>query len=209
MNNLVNIIHPHSYKMRGSVEEGFELVCGRIKEFEDRDRKVANFVKTALDSKIKILRHEFPPNINVEYFLQLGAISQDSFYGDLLFDERILKVTTLDNGEPIVDKRPKEIDVEKWNKFKDLFISDSELGRLIGNPERTFYIGGFFEACVKNMAYHQIKRYTPERDVFVIEEICASSPNDEKTQEVREGLQKDGIKIISYKEALELLQNNN
>ena len=206
MADLVNIVHPYSYKMLRE-GDGFKLVYGGIEEFRERDTQVVTFVRTALDLGVRLSRHEFPPKGNINYILQRGAISVDPIYGEILFDKRIKEVITLESGEPIFDKKPEKIDRKTWKKFNGLFISDSKLRELIGKPDRTFYIGGFFEACVKNMAYHQKKNYTPNKKVFCIEELCAST-NDEKTQEVREVLQKDGIKIITYEEAMELLHES-
>lgn len=203
MPNLVNIVHPYSYKCVQR-KEGLTLVGGVIKEFRERDENVAKFVRTALDLDIRVFRYDFPPKGTFESAMQNGVVSLCPIYGKLLFDERIIGFDTLDNGKPIIDEKPEEMDEETWNKFKGLFISDSKLKELMGNPKRTFYIGGFFETCVKNMAHHQIKNYTPDKEVFCIEELCASI-NDEKTQEVRDGLREDGIKLISYEEALRLL----
>ena len=207
MTTLINIVHPYSYKMKRSLEK-FKLIYGSIEEFEERDRKVVEFVRTALDLNIKILRHEFPPKGTINYMLQHGSISADPIYEEILFDEGIQEVVTLDNGKPIFDKKPEEMSEKIWKKFNGLFVSDSELKKLIGNPDRTFYIGGFFEGCVRNMAYHQIRNYTPDKEVFCVEELCASI-NDKKTQEVRENIKREGIKIITYEEAIELLQDSN
>lgn len=203
MLNLVNIVHPYSYKC--AIRDGkLNLVYGSIEEFEERDKKSVNFVKIALDLGARILRHEFPPKGTPNYAIQHGAISSCHIYGDILFDERIIEVITLDDGNPIPDKKPEEIDNEQWEEFSGLFVSDSKLKELMGNPERTFYIGGYFEACVRNISYHQIKNYTPDKEVFCIEELCAST-NDKKTREVRDELEGNGIKLISYEEALMLL----
>ena len=204
MSNLVNIVHPYSYKCN-VIDGKLNLVCGFIEEFKERDKKVVNFVKTALDSGVRILRHEFHPKGTLDYIIQHGTIPLCPIYGDILFDEKIIEVITLYNGNPRSNKKPEEMDDGKWEEFSELFVSDSKLKELMKNPQRTFYIGGFFEACVKNMAYHQIKNYTPEGEIFCVEELCAST-NDDKTQEVRDGLKDDGIKVIGYEEAMELLQ---
>ena len=206
MTDLVNIVHPYSYKMLRE-GDGLTLVGGMIEEFRKRDENVANFVRTALDLDIKVLRYDFPPKESFEYALQKATVSLCPLYRSVFFDERIIGFDTLDTGKPMLDKKPKEIDKKSWDKFNGLFISDSKLRELIGKPDRTFYIGGFFEACVKNMAYHQKKNYTSNKKVFCIEELCAST-NDEKTREIREGLKKDGVRIITYEEAMELLHES-
>ena len=51
---LINIIHPYTFKLTGDT-----LNIGPCEEYDERDRKVAAFVRKALDSKVQVLWHKY------------------------------------------------------------------------------------------------------------------------------------------------------
>ncbi|HLA23421.1 MAG TPA: hypothetical protein VJZ93_02705 [Candidatus Nanoarchaeia archaeon] len=206
MTNLINIVHPYTLSCEFNDGE-CTFVYGGIDKYEEKYKNIADFLGKSLDNNLRVLRHDLGPTGTLRYAMMAGAICLCPYLEDVFLDDRLIKIATLEDGCPRADKKPEKTDEKIWGDSKDLFISHSELKELIGNPQRTFYIGGFFEACVKNMAFYQRYYYGLAGDIFVIDDLCALT-NDDKTQEVRDGLKSDGIKIISYEEALKLIQKN-
>lgn len=201
MADLVNIVHPYTIKIFGG-----ELILTPVENFLDRDQKIANFLRKSLDLGIKIVKH----NSSSRFYemMAYGAISLDPIFGNLLMDERMENVSTASStGLPLEDKRPEGMNSLEWEMAKERADSDSCLRDIIGNPSRTFYLGGFLDTCIKNMALHQRRNYTPNGKIFCIEGISILGFPDKK-ESTRKELEKSDIKMISYEEAMKMIGEN-
>ncbi len=202
MADLVNIVHPYTIKIFGG-----ELILTPVENFLDRDKKIANFLRKSLDLGIKIVKH----NSSSRFYemMAYGAISLDPIFGNLLMDERMENVSTISStGLPLENEKPEGMNSLEWGMAKERADLDSHLRDIIGNPSRTFYLGGYFDTCIKNMALHQRRNYTPNGEIFCIEEISILGFPKKEAQTKRE-LEKSCIWMISYEEAMKMIQENN
>lgn len=200
MTNLVNIVHPYTLKLLGE-----DLILCPIEEFEERDEKIVEFIRSALDLKARVLKHD--SNNGMIELMAYGAISLDPIFRDILKDKRIRNVFTISTtGLPLPEQKPDYVtSLESWRMAKKIISSNSKLKRSIGSPKRTFYIGGYFDVCIKNMALHQRKHYTPKKEIFYVEDLCVVG-DSRKEKNAREELLKANINSINYEEAMKLLQ---
>jgi hypothetical protein len=200
MANLLNIIHPYTYKL-----EGTTLNLGPVEEFKERDEKLRYFVDQALNYKTRVLihHHRHPKSID-------GAMVSIGFHVDplfkFMFDPRIKQVVTTLYGAPLPDERIETISEDQWNLLKDYFTSDSNLRRIVGKPKNIFFIGGVLEKCLCNAAAHFLSYQNGEsQKIFYIPELCVSF--DQTQREITEGKLKDrSIESISAKEAIKILK---
>lgn len=196
MGALVNIIHPYTYKLKDDT-----FIIGPIEENEERDKKVASFVKQALKSGAHVLHHrnEHPRTID-------GAMHDVSFHLDphFKFLADLDYVVTTKYGAPLPDKRNGKISADVWNLMEKLYTSHSQLKEKIGTPEIAFFIGGVFENCLVNAAgYHHDHYRPPRQQLFYIPELCVSF--DEKLRAEMAGkLSQRNIEPVSCQQALDL-----
>lgn len=203
MRNLVNIIHPYTYKLEME-DGGLRLVIGECPQYLERDKKVESFVQTVLDFNVKVINHENYPENFIERGFQKEALRLDSIY-NFLEDERIEIIDTLPNGFPLPDKKFEKISKKLWKNYKKTYITNSRLQKKIKHFEKHFFVGGAFERCLGNAAayYHDTYRISGE-NLFCVKDLCASF-FDNQVKEMEQELSKRNIQIINYDEALELL----
>lgn len=198
MGNLVNIVHPYVWKVKGNA-----FHVGNVEEYKERDKKIVNFLRKSLDLGIKILRFDDTSRGDFQNILERGAFEEPPYEG-IFYDERVIQVKAPSNAIPILDKKPKEISKENWEIVNKYCISHSDLKELIGNPKNTFYLGGYLEYCLINAVAYQKDHYTPDENVFVVEDLCSVYCLDEVTKAMSEFSSRN-IKVIPYKEAMGML----
>lgn len=200
MTDLINIIHPVVFKIKDN-----SLVYGFLEEFEERDKKIVCLVRAALDLGVRILRYDSQPKRTIDWALEAGAFHNCPVYEGILFDKEITGLSLPRNAIPILDERPEEINEEVWKQFSGIVGSHSELKEVIGNPDRSFYIGGYLECCLMSAALYQRRNYTLEEEIFCIEDLCPVY-YPEKVKEAKRNFEASNIKVIDFKGAMELLQ---
>ena len=197
METLINIIHPDMY--RSTLAE----------DNEERDRKIARFLRNSLENGAKIFNYNQVAN----GLIHAGFISEgmrcDIFFGEILADERTEHFYTFKNGLPLKDKKPEEMDENIWKYLSNEMINCSRLTEKISSvhPSQTFFIGGFLEFCLVNFAHHYSANIASGEKMYVVPELCVSIKEDE-AKKAREILESEKIKFIGYEEALKLVNNN-
>ena len=139
---VLNIIHPYVYKQNGQ-----NYVMGPIEEFQERDRRISDFVNYAINSGVKVLRHEMFDDALGKIMREIGLSVDNSF--KFLFDDRVKIFNTPRSGVPIPDEKPEKVTLEQWKFLREIFISESCLKREVVNGKNIF-IGGMLECCVSN-----------------------------------------------------------
>ena len=197
MPNLLNIIHPYTYKLR----EGL-FVLGSIDEYKERDEKLSAFVTRALKSRARVLHHRRTSPGSMEAGVEDVAFEVDPLFRFFRDGEIDSFATTL-YGVPIADERPlsSKITSREWDQLKSLFISYSKLREKIGNPDNVFFIGGVFECCLANAATYFRRQYFPDTIMYYIPELCVSL-NEDLFRETEERLEREKISPLSYNDAL-------
>lgn len=201
MTDLVNIVHPFVFKVKDNC-----LVYGPIEEFEERDKRIVGFVRTALDLGVRVLRYDSQPKKTFNWALEARAF-HNSVYERILFDEKIIGLDLPHNAIPILDKKPKIFGKKNWEKLKGFVTSHSKLKDMIGNPDRTFYIGGYLECCLMSAVLYQRRNYTPEGEIFCIEDLCPVH-YPEKVKEAKRNFEEAHIQVIDSEEAMGLLRES-
>lgn len=180
---------------------------GPIEEYQDRDRKVHDFVQQALSSEARVLRHDREPADSIRGILERITFEHDSFYS-LLFDSRVGSVITTIYGTPIPDERNEKVPEDVWKKLRELYITHSQLQRTIGTPQEIVYIGGILECCVANAALYHAANYTlPNQSLFYVPELCVSL-NIAQGQEAEEKLSQQNIRPLTHTQAMKLLSRS-
>lgn len=106
------------------------------------------------------------------------------------------------------DERPPEVDEEDWNRYSKNIASHSQIRELIEDPQRVFFIGGYFEACLGNfMVYHKDHYSKPDQELFYVSELCISD-DENASSKMTMGLAKIKINPISYEETMRLLRES-
>ncbi len=200
---LINIIHPYTFKL---TEDTFQI--GPCEEYEERDQKVATFVKEALSSEAKVLWHKCHDGDPVKYIMHELAFESDPIY-EFLFDRRVNTVTTTIYGTPLPDDKPEGIPEEQWSCFREMYTSHSELRRKIGSPGLVFFIGGVLENCIANAAVYFHQHYRRDgQQLLYLPELCVSQ-NPDLLKKIESELKHREINPISYEKALELVRKRN
>ena len=205
MKNLVNVVHPHTYKMEGDIGN-LKLVIGPSEANNDRDEMVVSFLENAKQEGSKILvgfEHvENPIGLAARHM----SLKYDPRY-KFLTDEKLANFYTSCFGQPIPDERPEKIDEEIWKYLQENIISKSKLEEMSAGFEKIFFIGGIFENCLGNYAHYFSQNYSRNGDkLFCIEDLCVSFDKEEK-ERIKKELLKDGINFTSYRESLELVKS--
>lgn len=201
---LVNIIHPYIYKLKGN-----ELIIGPIQEFTERDQKVSDFVKTALDNEIQIFNYD-----RVDLDRPLGAIMHaTALIADPLYsfikDKRINIVMATGYGLILPEEKPDEISDENWNYLCEIYSNWPDLRSKIQNSSPALFIGGALEACLANAAINFSRQFDDNRQqIFYVPELCVSVDSDFLEKEALPKLEERGINPLSYEEALSLIQTS-
>ncbi|MBI4116205.1 hypothetical protein HY449_00500 [Candidatus Pacearchaeota archaeon] len=206
MRNLINVIHPHTYKMLKK-EKGFTLNVGPCEEYAERDKRVSSFLHEAIDSGAKIMHYQNASANSLNRIFMDNSLKFDTLY-KLLFDGRIETLGTTSQGIPAPDIKPTFISDEVWKYLREEIISHSELESKIGKPSTTFFIGGVLENCVENFAAYYALNYKNGERTICVPELCASF-NEDGARDARKKLIERGIEMISYDEAINLLHRNN
>ena len=199
MDCLVNIVHPYTYKMSMN-----ELQVSSEEHSTRRDELFSHFVNNALEKGARVLYHRNAHPYDPKGILSESPFMFDSHY-EVLFDEKIDSVVTTPKGIPIADRRPKKTKPENWEKLKKYYSSHSVLKQKVGHPDLTFFIGGYFDACLANAAiYHDRFFRSDDERVFFIPDLCVC--RDEMYRGyVEEKLRKRSIDTICVLGALKLM----
>lgn len=206
MTNLINVIHPHTYKIEKN-SGGFTLVVGASEKYSERDKNVSVLLQEAIDSGAKIIQYQEATGNSLKKIFTERSLKFDPLY-KCLFDSRAEIFGTTSNGIPAPDIKPAFISDEMWKYLREKMISHSELETKIGKPSNAFFIGGAFENCVANFAAYYALNYKNSERTLCIPELCASF-NEGEAETVGKKLIERGIELIKYEEAIELLHSNN
>ncbi len=206
MTNLVNVVHPHTYKLLKN-GDGFTINIGPCEEYSERDKKVSGFLQEAIDSGAKVIHYQEVVGGLLRMGLNDISLKFDSLY-KCLSDGKIERFGTTSLGIPAPDIKPTFVSDEMWMYLKEKIISHSELKSKIGKMSNAFFIGGVFENCVANFAAYYALNYKNGGRTICVPELCASF-NEDEAKTIEEKLIKRGIEIVGYEEAVELLHSNN
>ena len=130
MNILLNVVHPYTYRLAGST-----LFIGGKPEWDVRDKKVAEFIKQTFAYGGRVIYHRAHPADSLDGAMQDFAFA-DSPLEKFYSDARVEMIVTLPTGCPRVDVRPEKIPKDRWEAYKDYFVSHSELKKIVGKPDR-------------------------------------------------------------------------
>ena len=205
MRNLVQVVHPHTYKY--ILEDGqIKFEIGPSNEAnKPRDEKVASFLKEAKKSGSEILVHlEYMDNF-MGRAMQRLAFKADPIYEDVV--ETIEDCFfTLHSGLPLPRNRPEKIDKKSWDFLRRNIISHSGLKRRIPEAENVFFMGGLLEACLGNFTnYYSMHYSTNGQKLFLIEDLAASLDENE-AKKIKGILGEGGINFVNYNTAMSLLK---
>lgn len=206
MTNLINVIHPHTYKLLKN-GDGFTINIGPCDEYAERDTKISGFIQDAIDSGAKVIRYQDATGNSLNRIFMERSLKFDDLY-TCLFDGRVETLGTTSAGIPAPDIKPEFIGDEVWKYLTEKVVSNQELKSKIGNPSNAFFIGGVFENCVANFAAYYALNYKNGGRTICIPELCASFDEGE-AKTIRKKLVERGIEMISYEEAIDLLHRNN
>lgn len=194
---LLNIIHPHTFK-----GEGDTSIIGPSEVNHERDIKISNFVKNAMDQGNKVVSHKYRSLSVVDHLANL-ALELDPIY-DFLSDDRIVNVCSTIYGTPLPDEKPEDISDDIWELLEEVYISSVSLGKEVQGQGDVVFIGGLLERCVANAAGYFDDHYrTPGQRLFYVPELCVSR-NESEVSEIKEKLAARDITSISSEAAYEL-----
>ncbi len=197
---LINIIHPYTFKLTGDT-----LNIGPCEEYDERDRKVAAFVRKALDSKVQVLWHKYHDGKPLTHTMQDIALKFDPIY-EILFDERVDIIVTTPYGIPFPDEKPEEIPQDEWEYFQQIYTSDLEIKKRIEKHNPIILIGGALENCIANASVYFHNNYKiNDQELFYVPELCVSFDKN-LLAKIKPQLDARNIKPIEYEKAMELLK---
>lgn len=203
MGSLVNIIHPHTYKIVENGEKLNLVIGGSCSEYKARDRKVINFIRRALESSEVFRYNSYDDLMNLTY--QSMAIELDPNL-NILEDQRIKSFSTLPNGFPRPGKRPEDLDYNLWKMIRRGVISHSNLKKKIEGHFPIVFFGGAFERCLGNAVVYCTDQYNiPGKNIFCVQDMCASF-NEKEAEAMEQELLNRDVQIINYEEAIQLLE---
>ncbi len=166
---LLNIIHPHMYKGTGDT-----LVLGPIEQFAERDKRVSEFISTALNGGVDVLMHKNDSGDMMKSIVEEMVLYRDSHF-KILFDSRVNICTTTQWGMPLPDLRPETFSQDVWDRAIEIYDSRKSLYEKVRGHTKTMFIGGVLENCVANaMGYFQDEFGFAGKDIFYVPELCVS-----------------------------------
>ncbi len=199
MSTLIHVVHPYTYKLVGDT-----LNLGPIPQFSRRDRLIGNFLREALESRVRILHHGDQPFDTIRGILLKIAFRLDPNYVSLL-DSHIAFVVTTHYGTPLPDEKPAELTVAQWKDLCALYTSHSDLQNKIGKPSISLFFGGLVEACLANtLGYHLEHFHTKDARLCYVPEFCVSFSNEQRKHWEKQ-FADVGIESLSSQDAFDLV----
>ncbi len=177
------------------------LAMGGCRQFYERDKRISEYIKAALDRNTRIIHHRGQAAKSVP-----GVIIDTSFSLDpnlkILLDSRIKVIVTSTYGLPIPDCKPGSLSEEDWKLISNVYSKHSEWANLAGKPDLTVFIGARFEDCISNAIHYYCNHFRqPNERVAYIPDACVSRDLErQKNQEIR--LRRIGVTPIDYTTAL-------
>ncbi len=203
MKSLVHLVHPYVYKLQGDT-----FMIGPIEAFRERDLKVAEFLRLALDLDHQVLHHRHHRADTLDGSLCDVAFKSDPIYGSLLFDSALDTIVTTSRGTPFPDERPEQIPLERWEIYMHHFTTDMQFKEILKPRDLSFFIGGCLDACLANaMGYFNLHHRLTEEKLFYVPELCVTL-DETKFPEIKEKLDRLHIYPLIYAEAKNLLKND-
>ncbi|PIN74014.1 hypothetical protein COV20_02780 [Candidatus Woesearchaeota archaeon CG10_big_fil_rev_8_21_14_0_10_45_16] len=204
---LLQVMLPHHYKMVYGGVNGHSrqaLVMGPIPANGERDKSVSQLVERGLiyEAGVLVLK-EYRPE--VERINPLAAfIRSQAFQGDPAFsfmsDRRITSVCITDDGLPLDDAPPEGVSKQRWNFYKSKYLCRAKQRVLVGDDDRTIFIGGLLEDALSK-AMLDFKVNFPNTKVAYVPDLCVSRGESIKIKAV-DTLSHYGVEALTLEEAL-------
>ena len=193
----VHVVHPYTYKFDEQTN-----VIGPIERFSKRDQGVHELLETALEAERPIVHHWHKPQGTLEGALgTVGLILDPNF--EILFDNRVINVTTTPYGIPLADERPEKVAVDNWRelvKFYDTFLS---MRSKLPKTEKVLFLGGVYENCLVNCICHFNDHFRHQTQrLYVCPELSVSLNSKEYTR-CRGILLSRGVGEMTAEEAID------
>jgi len=198
---MLHVVHPYIYKWRAE-----SLVVGPVKEYAERDKKLSDFVKGAIELSYPIVCFERSRAINpINSIFERVALESDDLF-EPLFDPHITWIGTDSYGLPIRDQKPVDMSEEVWQAITETTITNSQYSRKISNLKEVIVCGGEYSRCERNFmeyidAFHSgitERFYIPELSVIIGQDLA------EETTRVLRGI---GFRPVSCEQAWEIIAN--
>ncbi len=205
MINLVNVVHPHTFKMIRE-EESFKFEVGPSSDINKlRDEKIMNFLHAAQKNSKILIHMQYAGNMWNRLNEKI-TFECDPMYREFAKNGKKDCFYTLASGTPIPKKMPDGMQREMWNSLRRNVISTYKLQKRSEGFSNVFFIGGFLERCLGNYMHYFSNNYAKNGEkLFCVEDLCATFDEND-VNKIKNVLIQEGIKFVKYKEMIDLIK---